>query len=283
MTCVGRAHITAAPGTAATVELSAEQFARVASWLHSHAGIHMRGGKEGLVRSRLMRRLRALDLEDFSSYLAYVEQEIDGVEFAAMVDVLTTNKTSFLREATHFDFVRDVIFPSATAPIRLWSAGCATGEEAYTLAMLAHESLSSVAARSLRILATDISSRVLVTAKAGVYADASLSDVPDAWRTRYWSASTNGTRDCYSATPKIRRVVQFARLNLMDAWPMHGPFDAIFCRNVMIYFDRATQQQLVERFHALLTPGGHLFVGHSESLTGMAHRFRYVQPAVYQK
>ena len=275
--------MTTASDMLSTSELTTDQFARVATWLHAHAGIHMCAGKEGLVRSRLTRRLRALNIADFSSYLAYVEQETDGAEFAAMVDVLTTNKTSFLREAAHFDFVRDVIFPSAESPIRLWSAGCATGEEAYTLAMLAHESLPVSAARAVRILATDINRRVLAVAKAGAYAAASLRDIPDVWRTRYWRPSTDGARAYYDAAPTIRDVVQFARLNLMDAWPMHGPFDAIFCRNVMIYFDKATQQQLIGRFHAMLTPGGHLFVGHSESLTGVSHGFRYVQPAVYQK
>ncbi len=264
-------------------ELTAAQFTRITAWLHAHAGIHMHAGKEGLVRSRLTRRLRALELTDFSEYLAFIERETDGREFAAMIDVLTTNKTSFLREAAHFDFVRDVVFPSCTAPVRLWSAGCSTGEEAYTLAMLAHESLSATAAGQVRILATDISRRVLSAAKAGAYSAAVMNDVPVSWRSRYWTASGNGASDGFVATPTLRRVIHFAQLNLMDPWKMQGPFDAIFCRNVMIYFDKATQQQLVERFHSLLAPGGHLFVGHSESLTGITHRFRYVQPAVYQK
>ena len=270
-------------GMLATSELTMEQFARIAEWLHAHAGIRMRAGKEGLVRSRLLRRLRALELTEFSEYLTLVENETDGREFAAMIDVLTTNKTSFLREAAHFDFVRDVVFPACTTPVRLWSAGCATGEEAYTLAMLAHETLSTQMARDARILATDISRRVLTTAKFGVYSSAAMHDVPGSWRSRHWSATTDGASESYSATPALRRSIQFARLNLMDAWPMEGPFDAIFCRNVMIFFDKATQQQLVERFRALLAPGGYLFVGHSESLTGFAHGFRYVQPAVYQK
>jgi chemotaxis protein methyltransferase CheR len=275
--------LTATPPAAALLgeaPLGAAQFARIAELLHEHAGIRLREGKEGLVRARLAKRLRTLGLPDFEAYLAHVEREPTRREFTEMVDALTTNKTSFFREHAHFGVLRDEVLPACPGPVRLWSAGCSSGEEAYTLAMVVQDALGT-AASSARILATDISHRVLATATAGVYPAATLADVPPALRQQYWRPSSDGTR--LEAAPALRALVRFGRLNLMAAWPMRGPFDAIFCRNVMIYFDKATQQALVERFRQLLRPGGYLFVGHSESLTGLTHQFRYVRPAVYAR
>lgn len=244
----------------------------------------MREGKEGLVRARLAKRLRKLNLPDFNAYLEFVENEPSRREFAEMIDALTTNKTSFLREASHFDYLRDAVFPMLKGPVRIWSAGCSSGEEPYTLAMLANESFRDINTRDVRILATDLSHRVLATAKAATYPAEHMADVPAAWMQKYWTRTHDPQgRDVYEAGKPLRRLVHLAKLNLMERWPMQGPFDAILCRNVMIYFDKVTQQQLVERYWALLRPGGHLFVGHSESLTGLTHRFRYVQPAVYVK
>jgi chemotaxis protein methyltransferase CheR len=264
-------------------DLSPSQFQRIIQLLHDHAGIRMREGKEGLVRARLTKRLRALGLPDFDAYLNYVEQEASRREFAEMIDALTTNKTSFLREASHFDFLRDAVFPTLTGAVRIWSAGCSSGEEPYTLAMLCNEAFGDIGRRDVKILATDISHRVLATAKAGVYPVELMSDVPNAWLQKYWTRGDTSGKATYTAGPALRRLVHYAKLNLMEKWPMKGPFDAILCRNVMIYFDKATQQELVDRYTALLRPGGHLFVGHSESLTGLTHRLKYVQPAVYAK
>lgn len=268
----------------AECELTPAQFARITDVLHEHAGIRMREGKEGLVRARLTKRLRKLGLADFDAYLDYIEKDATRREFAEMIDALTTNKTSFLREASHFDYLRDAVFPTLGGPVRIWSAGCSSGEEPYTLAMLCNEAFADIATRDVRILATDISHRVLAQAKAGVYPAENMSDVPAAWMQKYWTRTQDAQgRAAFEAGKPLRRLVHFAKLNLMERWPMQGPFDAILCRNVMIYFDKATQQQLVERYWQLLRPGGHLFVGHSESLTGLAHKFRYVQPAVYVK
>jgi len=272
------------PGFLSECELTPEQFSRITRMLHEHAGIRMREGKEGLVRARLTKRLRALQLPDFDAYLTHVERDASRREFAEMIDVLTTNKTSFLREASHFEFLRKEVFPSLSGPVRLWSAGCSSGEEPYTLAMLCNESFADIATRDVRILATDISHRVLAQAKTGIYPAEQMGDVPGTWMQKYWVPKQDAAgRSVREADRSLRKLVQFARLNLMERWPMQGPFDAILCRNVMIYFDKATQQQLVERYWALLRPGGYLFVGHSESLTGLTHRFRYVQPAVYVK
>lgn len=275
---------TSSPGFAQPdSDLSPAQFERITEMLHAHAGIRMREGKEGLVRARLTKRLRTLGLADFAQYLQYLEQDKSRQEFTEMVDVLTTNKTSFFREASHFDFLREDVFPTLRGPVRLWSAGCSSGEEPYTLAMLCREGLTDIATRDVKILATDISHRVLATAKAGVYPADQMQDVPPAWLQSYWTRRELNGRPAYAAGRPLTSLIAFAKLNLMARWPMKGPFDAIFCRNVMIYFDKATQQQLIERYHALLRPGGHLFVGHSESLTGLTHQFRYVQPACYVK
>ncbi len=275
----------AAPaGVFAECELTAPQFTRITTMLYEHAGIRMREGKEGLVRARLAKRLRTLGLPDFDAYLSFVQSEPSKAEFAEMIDALTTNKTSFLREVSHFDYLREQVLPSLNGPVRIWSAGCSTGEEPYTLAMLLNDAYGADASRRVKILATDISRRVLAQAKAGRYPAEVMSDVPAPWMQRYWSKRQDESgRPVSEAAPSLRSLVQFAKLNLMEHWPMQGPFDAILCRNVMIYFEKATQQKLVERYWALLRPGGHLFVGHSESLTGLTHRFRYVQPAVYVK
>lgn len=264
-------------------ELTAEQFSRVAGLLYDHCGIAMRPGKEGLVRARLAKRLRKLSMTDFSTYLDFVGSNPAHEEFREMVDALTTNKTSFLRERAHFDYLRDEVLPTQRNSVRIWSAGCSSGEEPYTLAMLLQDHVQTGgSATDMRILATDISQRILSAAQAATYTADLMADVPPEWQRRYWIRTTNsGGAEGFTASPSLRNIVKFARLNLMESWPMNGPFDAIFCRNVMIYFDKQTQQRLVERFWSLLRPGGHLFVGHSESLTGTAHRFRYVQPAVY--
>ncbi|MEP6836209.1 MAG: protein-glutamate O-methyltransferase [Gemmatimonas sp.] len=263
-------------------ELTLEQFGRVAALLYDHCGIAMRPGKEGLVRARLAKRMRKLAIADFAMYLELVGDGPAHPEFGEMVDALTTNKTSFLREHAHFDYLRETVLPSLGPNVRIWSAGCSSGEEPYTLAMLLLDQSTMGPVRDARVLATDISQRMLTAAQAGVYPAEIMNDVPPEWRRRFWSrVDRNDEAGWLSATPPLRKIVNFARLNLMDHWPMHGPFDAIFCRNVMIYFDKQTQQRLVERFWSLLRPGGHLFVGHSESLTGTAHQFRYIQPAVY--
>ena len=270
-------------------DLTAAQFREISRTVYEIAGIQLRDGKEGLVRSRLAKRLRALNLPGFEAYLERVRA--DDRELAEMVDQLTTNKTSFFRESAHFDFLRDRLLPSlGPGPVRIWSAGCSSGEEPYTLAMIVRDAWADADRRDVKILATDISRRVLATATAGVYPDALMEDVPPDLLRRHWSRSAatpagarpnSGTG--WRAGDGLRSLITVAPLNLMGRWPMRGPFQAIFCRNVMIYFDKATQQALVERYYDLLAPGGHLFVGHSESLSALTHRFSYVQPAVYRK
>jgi chemotaxis protein methyltransferase CheR len=268
----------------ADCRLTPAQFARIAQLAHAHAGLRLREGKEGFVRARLARRLAALELADFGTYLTLVEQGGDDGELAGMLDALTTNTTHFLREPAHFDLLRAGILPTHRAPLRIWSAGCATGEEAYSLAMVLAEARPDLATAAGTILATDLSRRALAVADAGRYPADRLAALPEAWRARWWRSGADARgHDRLEAVPSLRRLVRVEHRNLVGAWPDEPPFDLIFCRNVMIYFDKPTQQQLVDRLWGALRSGGRLFVGHSESLTGLAHAFRVVHPAVYQK
>lgn len=268
------------------IELSDDQFQQVRDLAYKLAGINLSAGKEGLVKARLLKRMRALHIHSFDEYLDMVGESEHQDELWSMIDVLTTNKTSFFRESRHFDFVRDRIVPAARMsgqPLRIWCAGCSSGEEPYTLAIVIREAWPETTSEQVRILATDISMRMLDLARDGVYSQENLADLPTDLRQRHFAAVNCKGRICWQVKPETRRLVQFARLNLMDDWPMRGLFDAVFCRNVMIYFDKPTQQHLISRFGAVIRPGGHLFVGHSESLSTWSHEFRYVQPAVYSR
>jgi len=261
-------------------ELSPDDFQRVRKIAYERAGLAIPAGKEGLVRSRVSKRLRERRIAKFSTYLDAVEQE-NGEELVKLIDLLTTNKTDFFREPAHFDFLLQRVVPEVVAsgrPLRIWSAGCSTGEEPYTLSILLREHLP--ARYDYRILATDISTQVVAAAKRGTYSAQQLSDVSAPYRQKFFTPAADGSA---TVTAELRAPISFAHLNLMANWPMSGPFDVIFCRNVMIYFDKPTVTRLVDRFHALLAPGAHLFIGHSESLTAIEHKYRFVQPAVYAK
>jgi chemotaxis protein methyltransferase CheR len=269
-----------------TYELQPEQFAKIGQLVRRVCGINLRPGKEELVRSRLIKRLSTLELEDFDAYLAYVEGDTSGRELITMIDVLTTNKTNFFREAQHFTFLVQHVLPALQAagqPMRFWSAGCSSGEEPYSIAMTLREEIQNIDRRDVRILGTDISTQVLAIARHAVYDQENLDEVPAHLLRKYFTKVQHGRSCVYQVHDKVRAMVRLARLNLMQKWPMQGSFDTIFCRNVMIYFDKVTQEWLVKRFWSLLRPGGYLFLGHSESLAAGSGMFRYVQPAVYIK
>jgi len=265
--------------------LRPHEFRRLRELLYETCGIRLREGKEELVRSRLGRRVADAGAPTFAAYLDRVENDAAQRHFAELgelVDALTTNQTAFFREPAHFDFFTAKALPAlaqATRPIRVWSAGCSTGEEPFTIAALMREHLPADRYAGARILATDVSSRVLARARAATYGARVITAIPATMRRRILDVSASGDR--FVVREELRAIVRFARLNLIRDWPLRGPFDAIFCRNVMIYFDAGVRQRLVERFWHMLAPGGHLFVGHSESLGTMTHGFRYVQPAVY--
>lgn len=269
-----------------SLDLTNKQFEKISEIVYKLCGINLHLGKEVLVKARLAKRLRWLGLNSFEGYMDYLEHDESGQELAIMIDSLTTNKTSFFRESQHFDYLRRHILPELKSrgnKIRIWSAGCSSGEEPYTLAIVIRETFPDIAKMDVRILATDISTKVLGTAKEAVYGQDVLRDVPPELVGKYFTCTRTKSPRTYKVNNDVKSMIRLAKLNLMEPWPMKGPFDAIFCRNVMIYFDKPTQQELVRRYFELLEPGGHLFVGHSESLTASSHQFKYVQPAVYIK
>ena len=265
-------------------ELTEQQFHKICNLVYNTSGIKLKKGKEALVRARLMKRLRALNMRNITEYLHLIEGKSGATELDALIDVMTTNKTSFFREIDHFDFLRDAILPTLDGQrLRFWSAACSSGEEPYSLAMLLQHSLPDIARRDVLILATDISRQMLEKAQKAIYPEQSIqADAVQPYR-RFFVKLRNGGLGQVQVVQEVREIVRLAWLNLLEKWPMKGPFNVVFCRNVMIYFDRPTQQKLIDRFWQLLAPGGYLFVGHSEGLSGVKHRFEYVKPAIYRK
>ena len=267
-----------------SAELSAGQFEQISRMVYAKCGISLRVGKEALVRARLMKRLRALKIGTVAEYLTLLSSEAGRHEIGTLIDVMTTNKTSFFRESAHFDFLAETVIPAlASQRIRFWSAACSSGEEPYTLAMVLRETLPQIDQRDVLILATDISKRMLEIARRAIYSAERVADITRPLLQKYFVKIQSASTSNYKVGADLQRMVRLGWLNLMHPWPMKGPFEVIFCRNVMIYFDRSTQQELVDRFWDLLAPGGYLFVGHSEGLSGVRHDFNYVKPAIYQK
>ncbi len=272
-----------------SLQISEAQYTKLAQLVYRLAGIHLGSSKKELLRARLAKRLRALGCADVRDYITRLEDDQSGQELVNFLDCITTNKTDFFREAQHFDFLVGDVLPkldklcAGNAPLRMWSAACSTGEEPYTLSMVLKENSQYWERRGLHFLASDLSTKVLDQARQGVYALERVAEMPRALITRYFQRGTNRWDGFVRVRPELRDMVKFARINLMDAFTFDQPFQVIFCRNVMIYFDKPTQERLVDKFYACLTPGGYLFVGHSESLTGIKHRLDYVRPAVYRR
>lgn len=266
--------------TVSGLKLKNDEFQKVRKIIHSYSGIFIQEGKEALVQSRLMKRVRKLGMKSFSEYLDYVDSDKTRGEFLALVDVLTTNKTNFFREAKHFDFVRSEVLPHMRGrSIKWWAAGCSTGEEPITTAITLLEAQKETGWSSAKILATDISREVLQVAKAGIYPVPKMTGVPDFILRKYFKQIDGD----YHVANNVRNMITYGRLNLAEKWPLKGPFNVIMCRNVMIYFNRQTQNELINKFHSLLEPGGYLFLGHSESVPKENPGFKNMAPAVYQK
>jgi chemotaxis protein methyltransferase CheR len=266
--------------------IGAAEFARLSAMVHRLCGIVLGESKQLLVCSRLARRLRELGMESYGQYLDHVEGDGTENELARMVDLLTTNKTSFFRESAHFEFLSQQVIPeliSRGEEVRVWSAACSSGEEPYSLAMCLRDGLGEARAGRFRVLATDISKRMLERARQAVYPREAVREVPREYQRRYLVALPPPAKDEVRVVDELRAAVRVARLNLLEDWPMQGPFDVVFCRNVMIYFDRTTQAELVRRLSLVLRPGGYLFVGHSEGLHGVSTKLSYVRPAVYRR
>jgi len=250
-------------------------------------GITLSEQKRELVYGRLAKRLRALDLQTFAQYCSHLEQNPD--ELHELVNAITTNLTSFFREPYHFDYLRDTLLPdllrsnAQSRRIRIWSAGCSTGEEPYTIAMVLRDALPAGQGWDAKILATDIDSNVLAKAQQGVYAEERASGVPERYQRRSFRRGQGDNAGMLRVSDEVRSLITFRQLNLMQEWPMRGPFDVIFCRNVVIYFDKPTQRRLFDRYADLLVDGGHLFIGHSETLFKVSERFTLIGRTIYRK
>ncbi|MDR3494343.1 MAG: protein-glutamate O-methyltransferase CheR [Ancalomicrobiaceae bacterium] len=245
-----------------------KEFRFIAELMHATTGIKLNPSKMNMVYARLVRRLRELDLSSFSAYCNLLRGPDGQEEMSHLFNALTTNLTRFFREPHHFDHLRDVVVPALVARasrsrrIRIWSAGCSSGEEPYSIAMVLAEQIHDLDAWDARILATDLDSHMLATGAGGVYSLGAAVDIGGGRLNRHFVKAGVNLR----VDERLRRLIAFKRLNLVDPWPMKGPFDAIFCRNVMIYFDAPTKVGLVRRLSGLLSPGSWFYVGHSESL-----------------
>jgi len=269
-------------------QLSKAQFKELSKLMYDISGVEIQQGKEGLIQSRLTKRLRLLHLPNFDTYLKYLKSREGGNEVLAMMDQLTTNKTHFFREKPHFDLLQNRILPElqklGKRKLRIWCAGCSSGEEPYSISILLNECLPDLAAWDVRILATDISPSMLEKCRNATYTQHALQETPNLLVSKYFTKQDLKGEQMFRVQDKVTRKVHFAQLNLMTSWPMKGPFDVIFCRNVMIYFNQATRHSLVKRYYNLLKTDGYLLIGHSESLTNQGRgEFTYIQPAAYQK
>jgi len=271
--------------------LKESDFRRLAQFIESHLGIKMPPAKRIMLESRLQKRLRLLNFKSFSEYVDFLFSDSGShSELYHMIDAVTTNKTEFFREADHFEFLLNNWLPkksslwSAVRPCRIWSAGCSSGEEVYTLTIVAEEYRRLNPSFFYEILGTDISIKVLQEAVNGVYEEEKIANIPIEYKKRYFLRSKNPDRHEIRIKPEFRNKVRFERLNLMDEeYPFRQPFDIIFCRNVIIYFDRKTQEKLVKHLAFHLKDEGLLFLGHSESMTGMDLPLKLVAPTVYCK
>ncbi len=260
--------------------LTQEDFARIRQLIYQRAGIVLAEHKREMVYSRLAKRLRHHGLTRFSDYLSRLERQPEAREWEAFTNALTTNLTAFFREAHHFPLLADHV-RSRPGPVRVWSAAASTGEEPYSIAMTLSEVLGSRAADA-EVVATDIDTEALARAEAGIYPLEQVHKLEAERMRRFFQRGTGRQAGLARVRPELRAMVAFSPLNLLaPSWPVNGPFDAIFCRNVMIYFDKATQAKILERFAPLLKPDGLLFAGHSENFSYITRTFRLRGQTVY--
>ena len=269
-------------------ECTDRDLAAIVRIVYETSGITLHAGKRALVSARLQKRLRQTGVTSFRDYLQLLQRDVSGEELTAMVDAITTNHTSFYREPQHFEFLAQTVLPplrerSLIKPILGWSAACSTGEEAYTLAITACQAIGEDANRRVKLLASDISSRAIERAAAGVFRSDRTAEMPRHLVLKYFQKAGAQQPGVLQVTTPVRQMIEFRRLNLLNAAPPGPPFDFIFCRNVMIYFDRAAQQRVVDALEARLARGGYLFISHSESLNGLQHGLTWVAPAIYKR
>jgi chemotaxis protein methyltransferase CheR len=270
-------------------DLTKEEYELFRRLVYAKSGINLGDSKQQLVRARLGKRVRQGRFASFRSYYEYIEKDGSGEELQLLLDAITTNTTHLFREKRHFDFLHQLVTrwaqgaKSPSATLRIWSAACSSGEEPHSMAMVVHDALRETRFAA-KILATDLSGKVLNRARQGIYECHKVGSVPSDYRSRYFLRIQHNGQVCLELTPEVRNLITFSRFNLMTpTFPFRHGFDVVFCRNVMIYFDRPTQEGLIGRIVQHLRPGGYLMIGHSESLNGVRHPLKYVEPTIYRK
>lgn len=271
------------------IQLTQDDFGRFSAYVYQQCGINLTPPKRVLLEGRLQKRLISLNMKSFLEYYKLVTSPGGKEELIHMLDSVSTNKTDFFRESAHFDFIRNIVLPQyknsrSQKPIRIWSSACSTGEEPYTTAMVLQDCIDKSAPIDYQILATDISTRALKHAANAVYEEDKIVDIPQSFRKRYLLRSKDPEKTLVRIIPELRRKVSYRRMNLMDAdYKLDTLQDVIFCRNVLIYFDKETQKNVVQKLIQYLKPGGYLLIGHSESLFEMDLPLTQLMPATFQK
>lgn len=289
---VGTAGQTLSTGFVSLLEISDEEFEAFQDFIYRESGISLSEAKRALVCSRLSKRLRHLGLTSYTEYYDYLqESDPTGTERQQMINCITTNKTEFFREAHHFEFLSNRLFPvwrdqaklTGKRQIRIWSAACSTGEEPYTIAMTLADHFDNLPAWDVKILASDIDTDVLARAKAGIYSHDRMEGIDEECLRRHFLRGTGSQTGQYRIRRDLQRLITFRQINFIDeVWPVRTKFDAIFCRNALIYFNRESQQKIVNRLTDHLAPGGHLFLGHSENADWLAERLVILGQTVYR-
>ena len=274
-------------------DLTPELFDKIAEYIYEKARISLGKNKMELVRARFGKVIRQRKMKGFHEYFAWMKNDTTGEAFREVMNAISTNLTSFFRENEHFVYLSKQFLPMIAArgatsggkiKLRGWSAGCSTGEEVYTISMTFAETVDNMQAWDTKFLATDIDTEVVAHGQRGVYATERVQGIQKSLITKYFDNwQDEKGKPAYRVKDFLRRLVTFRHLNLFTEWPFKNKFDFIFCRNVMIYFDRPTQEALINNYYNVLNRGGHLFIGHSESLSGVNHKFEYVKPTIYMK
>jgi chemotaxis protein methyltransferase CheR len=267
---------------ASSAVLGDADFAAIREFVHRRAGINLSEGKRALVMGRLDRRLREVGCSSYAEYLERIGsgELVPGSEAQAALDLLTTNETYFFREQKHFDFLRDYVLPEAHQGTKIWSAACSSGEEPYSIAMLLADVLGR---RPWSVVASDVSSRVLARARLGQYPIERADRIPKHLLQAYCLRGIGSKQGWFAVARQLRERIEFRAVNLIEQLPAIGPFDVVFLRNVMIYFDQDTKRSVCKRLLTRIRPGGYLFVGHSESLHGMCDVLQPVSPSIYRR
>ncbi len=269
-------------------EFTSKQFKAFQELVRVHTGIAISDEKKELIYGRLTRRLRRLKMDSFEEYYQLVKSG-DNEELENFINAVTTNLTSFFREAHHFEHMKTVLIPklleqnATSKKIRIWSAGCSTGEEPYSIAITLMESIPDIHHWDVKILATDIDSEVLAKAKSGIYKAERIEELPQEMIKQWFKRGKGSKEGFVRVAPELQSLITFRQLNLLADWPVKGPFDILFCRNVVIYFDKPTQKILFEKFSNVLAAHGHMYIGHSETLYKISDDFELLGQTIYKK